>query len=69
MLRLRLNVTTRKFIIFLLASMVMLNPFAAKVRAVNNGLSTDNVRPNIGFFPVKSLDGRTICPVVYAGKA
>ena len=49
MLRLRLNVTTRKFIIFLLASMVMLNPFAAKGRAVNNGRSTDNVWPNIGF--------------------
>ena len=37
-------------------------------RAANNGWSMDNVLGKNRVFPVKSLDGRTICPVVYAGK-
>ena len=37
-------------------------------RAANNGRSTDTVRSKTRFRLVKSLDDRTICPVIYTGK-
>ena len=42
--------------------------YESTFRAANNGWSMDNVWSKIGFSLVKSLDGRTNCPVVYAGK-
>ena len=57
-----------------LISRVILNQIRRKmyecirIRASNNGRSMDNVRSKIGFVRSKSLDGRRICPIVYAGK-